>query len=111
MAAPRAASAPPAASPSGGPRPAAPAADAAPAGTGPTPEQRKRFLDQVKDDPEQFERRKGFLQRIDQRDPAALERWQRMMERRQGQGDGPGQGQGQGRGSGQGGAVGPASAQ
>ena len=65
---------------------AAPAVGAADPGNGPTPEQRKRFLDQVKDDPEQLERRKGFLARIDQRDPAALERWQRMMERRQGQG-------------------------
>ena len=59
-----------------------------PAGVGPTPEQRQRFLDQVKDDPEQTARRKGFLEKLDQKDPAALERWQRMMERRQG-GGGP----------------------
>ena len=71
-----------------GPRPAAPALGAADPGDGPTPEQRKRFLDQVKDDPEQLERRKGFLEKIDKRDPAALERWHRMMERRQGQGQG-----------------------
>jgi multidrug efflux system membrane fusion protein len=79
------------------PRAAAPAVAAAPAaaGAGPSPEQRKRFLDQAKDDPEQLARRKGFLEKIDQKDPAALERWQRMMERRQG-------------GGGQGGAGGPA---
>ena len=71
--------------------PAAPTLDAADPGTGPTPEQRQRFLDQVKDDPEQLARRKGFLERIDQRDPAALERWQRMMERRQGAAGGPAQ--------------------
>ena len=87
------------------PRPAASTAGAAPiaaaaaAGAGPTPEQRKRFLDQVKDDPEQLERRKGFLDRIDKGDPAAVERWQRMMERRQG-GGGQGGGQ-QGSGSAQ----------
>jgi multidrug efflux system membrane fusion protein len=77
--------------------PAAPAVAATPAaaGTGPSPEQRKRFLDQVKDDPEQLARRKGLLEKIDQKDPAALERWQRIMERRQG-------------GGGQGGAGGPA---
>ncbi len=82
------------------PRASAPRAAAAPAptlgagdpGNGPTPEQRKRFLDQAKDDPEQLARRKGFLEKIDQKDPAALERWHRMMERRQGQG-GAGQAQ------------------
>jgi multidrug efflux system membrane fusion protein len=68
------------------PAPAAPAIVAAAPGTGPTPEQRQRFLDQVKDDPEQLARRKSLLEKIDKRDPAALERWQRMMERRQGQG-------------------------
>jgi hypothetical protein len=36
-----------------------------------------------------------LLEKIDQKDPAALERWQRIMERRQG-------------GGGQGGAGGPA---
>jgi multidrug efflux system membrane fusion protein len=76
--------------------PGAAAPPAAP-GTGPSPEQRKRFLDQVKDDPEQLARRKGLLEKIDQKDPAALERWQRIMERRQGGGP-----------AGSGGAGGPA---
>ena len=74
-----------------------PTLGAADPGDGPTAEQRKRFLDQVKDDPEQLARRRGFLAKIDQRDPAALERWHGMMDRR---------GQG-GLGSGQGGAAGP----
>ncbi|MFC5497692.1 efflux RND transporter periplasmic adaptor subunit [Caenimonas terrae] len=75
------------------PRAAAAAAPAAPGATfvGPSPEQRQRFLDQVKDDPEQLARRKAFLEKIDQKDPAALERWQRMMERRQGGGQGAAQ--------------------
>lgn len=55
---------------------------AADPGDGPTAEQRQRFLDQVKEDPEQLERRKQFLARIDRRDPAALERWHRLMDRR-----------------------------
>ncbi|MBC7471077.1 MAG: efflux RND transporter periplasmic adaptor subunit [Ramlibacter sp.] len=88
-----AASSPRAAASGAVPRAAAPAVAAAPAaaGAGPSPEQRQRFLDQVKDDPEQLARRKGFLERIDQQDPAALERWQRMMERRQGAAGGPAQ--------------------
>jgi multidrug efflux system membrane fusion protein len=98
--------APEARAPGSAPRAAPPAAAApvAPAaappaapGTGPSPEQRKRFLDQVKDDPEQLARRKGLLEKIDQKDPAALERWQRIMERRQGGGP-----------AGSGGAGGPA---
>jgi len=32
--------------------------------------------------PEQLERRKRFLEALDRGDPAALERWQRMQERR-----------------------------
>ena len=52
-------------------------------GEGPTPEQRKRMLDQVKDDPEALERRQRFLAAIDAGDPAALERWRSMRERRQ----------------------------
>ncbi len=48
----------------------------------PTPEQRQRLLDAVKDDPEQLERRKRLLEAIDRGDPAALERWQRIAERR-----------------------------
>ncbi len=102
-AAPAAPAAPAASAPAAtgaAPRASAPRAAAAPAptlgaadpGNGPTPEQRKRFLEQAKDDPEQLARRKGFLDKIDQKDPAALERWHRMMERRQGQG-GAGQAQ------------------
>jgi len=48
----------------------------------PTAEQRQRMLDAVKDDPEQLERRKKFLEALDKGDAAALERWQRMGERR-----------------------------
>lgn len=48
---------------------------------GPTPEQRQRMLDKVKDDPDALAKRKAFLDQIDQGDPAALERWQRMQER------------------------------
>ena len=51
-------------------------------GAGPTQQQRQRFLDQVKDDPTALERRKAFLAQIDSGDPAALERWQRIIERR-----------------------------
>ncbi|PIF74048.1 multidrug efflux system membrane fusion protein [Variovorax sp. 54] len=62
----------------------APAAAPAPAATPaklPTPEQRQRMLDAAKDDPEQLERRKRFLEALDRGDPAALERWQRQSER------------------------------
>ncbi|MEP6791262.1 MAG: efflux RND transporter periplasmic adaptor subunit [Ramlibacter sp.] len=59
----------------------APAAAAA-AGPLPTAEQRTRMLDSVKDDPAQLERRKRFLEALDRGDPAALERWQQMRERR-----------------------------
>jgi multidrug efflux system membrane fusion protein len=48
----------------------------------PTPEQRQRMLDAAKDDPEQLERRKRFLEALDRGDPAALERWQQMVARR-----------------------------
>ena len=77
-------------------RPAAPvqSADAAPkpatAGAGPTPEQRQRFLEQVKDDPEALERRKRLLAQIDQGDAQALERWQSILERRRQGGGGGG---------------------
>jgi multidrug efflux system membrane fusion protein len=37
----------------------------------------------VKDDPEQLERRKRFLDAIDKGDPQALQRWQSMQQRRQ----------------------------
>jgi multidrug efflux system membrane fusion protein len=39
------------------------------------------MLDSAKDDPEQFARRKKFLEDLDKGDPAALERWQRMGDR------------------------------
>jgi multidrug efflux system membrane fusion protein len=44
------------------------------------------MLDSAKDDPEQLERRKRFLEALDRGDPAALERWQRMSEGRGGEG-------------------------
>jgi len=50
----------------------------------PTPEQRQRLLDAVKDDPEQLDRRKRFLEALDRGDAAALERWQQMARRREG---------------------------
>ena len=67
------------------------AAPAAPAATskGPTPEQRQRMLDAVKDNPEQLERRKRFLEALDQGDPRAIERWQTMQQRRREGGGGP----------------------
>ncbi len=67
-------------------------ADAAPAAPKPLPtaEQRQRMLDAAKDDPEQLARRKKFLEDLDKGDPAALERWQRMGERRR-EGGGPSQ--------------------
>ncbi|MDP2033538.1 MAG: efflux RND transporter periplasmic adaptor subunit [Polaromonas sp.] len=62
---------------------AAPAAVPAPAVASlPTPEQRQRFLDQVKDEPEDLARRKSLLAKIDQGDAAALARWQKIQERR-----------------------------
>jgi multidrug efflux system membrane fusion protein len=67
---------------------AAPAAASAnespPAGAAalPTPEQRQRMLDSARDDPEQLERRRRLFEALDRGDPAALERWQRMSERR-----------------------------
>jgi multidrug efflux system membrane fusion protein len=53
---------------------------------GPTAEQRQRMLDAVKDDPEQLERRKKFLDAIDKGDPQALERWRAIRQRQQGGG-------------------------
>ncbi len=47
----------------------------------PTPEQRKRLLAAVKDDPAQLERRQRLLDGIDRGDPAALERWKSVRER------------------------------
>jgi len=78
----------PATAPSAPPAAAAPAPApaAAPAAAKlPTAEQRQRMLDSAKDNPEQLERRKRFLEALDRGDPAALERWQRMQE---GRGDG-----------------------
>ena len=60
---------------------------------GPTPEQRQRMLEQVKDNPEALERRKRFLERLDSGDAEAIERWQGMLQRMQ-QGGGPGGGGG-----------------
>ncbi|WP_372825764.1 efflux RND transporter periplasmic adaptor subunit [Polaromonas sp.] len=76
---------PAAAAPAAGgpPRALAPATPApADAGAPPTAEQRKRFLEQVKDDPEALARRTGLLAAIDRGDAAALARWQQIMERR-----------------------------
>lgn len=95
----------PAAQPQQAPQPAtspAPAGAAAPAPAAaatpaklPTAEQRQRMLDSAKDDPEQLERRKRFLEALDRGEPAALERWQRMAER--GGGGGGGERGGEGR--------------
>lgn len=49
----------------------------------PTPEQRARMLDKLKDDPVGLERRKKFLERLDAGEPEALARWKSMSERRQ----------------------------
>lgn len=59
-----------------------PPASATPAAAAPTPEQLQRFLDQVKDDPEALARRQSMVDKIKQGDAAALERWQKMRERR-----------------------------
>ncbi|MGC1176192.1 MAG: efflux transporter periplasmic adaptor subunit, partial [Polaromonas sp.] len=48
----------------------------------PTAQQRQRFLDQVKDDPEALARRKALLEQIDRGDAAAIARWQQIRERR-----------------------------
>lgn len=56
----------------------------------PSAEQRQRMLDMVKDDPEQLERRKRFLDALDKGDPAAIARWQQMVARRR-EGGGPAQ--------------------
>jgi len=48
----------------------------------PTAQQRQRFLDQVKDDPEALARRKTLLEQIDRGDAAAIARWQQIRERR-----------------------------
>jgi multidrug efflux system membrane fusion protein len=75
----------------------APAAGGGAAGTttaatsaGPSPEQRQRMLDQLKDDPVALERCQRFFEKLDQGDPAALERWKSMQEKRR-QGERPAQ--------------------
>ena len=50
----------------------------------PTPEQRLRMLEQMKDDPEGLARRKRFFELLDNGDPDALERWKGLVQRRQG---------------------------
>ncbi len=47
----------------------------------PTPEQRQRMLDAVKNDPVQLERRQRLLDALDRGDPTALERWKTVRER------------------------------
>ncbi|WP_427912671.1 efflux RND transporter periplasmic adaptor subunit [Ramlibacter sp. MMS24-I3-19] len=61
-----------------------PSSQQASASAGPSPDQRQRMLDSVKDDPEQLARRKQFLEAIDKGDPQALQRWQQMQQRRAG---------------------------
>ena len=78
----------------------APRVTTAPSGkaVGPSPEQRQRMLDQVKDNPEALERRKKFFEKLDSGDAEALERWEGMQQRmQQGGGQGLGAGSGQGR--------------
>ena len=68
-----------------------PAASAAPVSAagqpggslGPSPEQRQRMLEQVKDDPVALERRKRFFDKLDSGDPEALERWRGMQQKRE----------------------------
>lgn len=87
------ASAPPPASPSAAVAAPAPSPSPAPASASaaPTPEQLKRFLDQVKDDPDALARRKSLVEKIQKGDPAALERWQQIRERRRQAGAAPAQ--------------------
>ena len=66
------------------------AAAAASTSNGPTPEQRQRMLDRVKDDPAALAQRQEFLAQLDKGDPAAIARWRTMMENRR-QGDRPAQ--------------------
>ena len=83
----------PSADPVANPSNAAPAAvPAATASRGPTPEQRQRMLEQVKDNPEALERRKKFFEKLDSGDAEAMERWQSMQQRMQQGGGGGGSG-------------------
>jgi multidrug efflux system membrane fusion protein len=59
------------------------AAPVSTASKGPTPEQRQRMLEQVKDNPEALERRKAFFEKLDIGDAEAIERWQSMQQRMQ----------------------------
>ena len=70
---------------------AAPPANSAKAPPLPTPEQRLRMLEQVKDDPQGLARRKRFFELLDSGDPEALERWKGIVQRRQGAGQGGGE--------------------
>ncbi len=60
------------------------------ASAGPTPEQRRRMLDRVKNDPAALAQRQELLAQIDKGDPAAIARWQAMQQQRR-QGDRPAQ--------------------
>ena len=76
--------------------PASAAVNASPVGVAkapplPSPEQRLRMLEQVKDDPEGLARRKRFFELLDSGDPEALERWKGIVQRRQGGGERPAQ--------------------
>ncbi|MBE7940450.1 efflux RND transporter periplasmic adaptor subunit, partial [Ramlibacter aquaticus] len=51
-------------------------------GDKPTPEQRQRMLDSAAGDPEQLARRRKFLEALDRGDPAAVERWHAIQQRR-----------------------------
>ncbi|MFI5446262.1 efflux RND transporter periplasmic adaptor subunit [Polaromonas sp. UC242_47] len=71
------------------PAPASTTSTPAPPVDGPTAEQRRRMLDQVKDDPVALERRQRFFEQLDRGDPAAQARWRDMMEKRRQGGSAP----------------------
>ena len=66
------------------------------------------MLDSAKDDPEKLENRKRFFEALDRGDAAALERWQKMSERRREGNEGGGGGGGEGGRRGAGGPGGTA---
>ena len=68
-----------------------PPVDVAKAPPLPSPEERLRMLDLVKDDPEGLARRKRFFNLLDSGDPEALERWKGIVQRRQGGDQGGGE--------------------
>ncbi|KTT22680.1 efflux RND transporter periplasmic adaptor subunit [Pseudacidovorax intermedius] len=82
----------PVASGAAAPAAAAPGAPAtaAPAVTLPTPAQRQRMLDAAQDNPERLARVKALLDGLDKGDPEAIERWQRLQQRRREGGGGEG---------------------